>query len=296
MKATDILPDTFIVADIETTGLDADRDEIIEIAAIKVSRDSDQHATLSALVRPSEPIPASITRITGITREMVDSDGEALDKVIHEFLDFFADHRLVFYNSPFDMGFLQNAAARVGRAINNPVSDALAMARQAYPDQGSYKLTSLAAVAGLSTSNAHRALVDCEMTLAVYSGAVAKLGRIDPRPAVKHGYPAAVKSAAGNPDGHLQGENAVFTGELSLPRDEMAAMAVKAGCGVAGGVSKKTTLLVVGDQDVSLLAGHNKSSKQRRAEEINQKLVDSGKPPAIKIISETEFFALITGS
>ena len=68
-----------------------------------------------------------------------------------------------------------------------------------------------------------------------------------------------------------------------MPRSEAADAASVAGCEVASGVTKRTTLLVVGDQDISKLAGHGKSSKHRKAEE----LITKGQ--RIRIIGETDF-------
>lgn len=72
----------------------------------------------------------------------------------------------------------------------------------------------------------------------------------------------------GNPEGDLYGEVLVFTGALELPRSEAANLAADVGCRVAPGVTKKTTILVVGDQDVTKLAGHEKSSKHRKAAQL----------------------------
>lgn len=88
---------------------------------------------------------------------------------------------------------------------------------------------------------------------------------------------------AGNPNGPLFGEVVVFTGALDLPRREAAEIAAKLGCEVAPNVSKKTTLLVVGDADVTRLAGHEKSTKHRRAEE----LIAEGIP--LRILRESDF-------
>lgn len=87
----------------------------------------------------------------------------------------------------------------------------------------------------------------------------------------------------GNTDGPLYGEVLVFTGALHIPREQAADIAANLGCRVAASVSKATTLLVVGDQDVSHLAGHTKSSKHRRAEE----LITKGVP--IRILRESDF-------
>ena len=91
----------------------------------------------------------------------------------------------------------------------------------------------------------------------------------------------------GNPEGDLYGEVIVFTGALELPRTEAANLAASVGCQVAPGVTKKTTILVVGDQDITKLAGHEKSSKHRKAE----LLVADGH--RLRIIRETDFKAIV---
>lgn len=91
----------------------------------------------------------------------------------------------------------------------------------------------------------------------------------------------------GNPDGQLFGEVVVFTGTLEIPRREAADLAAAVGCDVAQGVTKNTTLLIVGDMDVKRLAGHEKSSKHRKAE----LLIANGYP--IRIIRETDFRELV---
>lgn len=91
----------------------------------------------------------------------------------------------------------------------------------------------------------------------------------------------------GNPDGPFAGEVIVFTGALEIPRREAADLAASAGCTVANSVTKKTTMLVVGDMDVTRLSGHEKSSKHRRAEA----LIAAGQP--IRIIRETDFKELV---
>jgi len=93
---------------------------------------------------------------------------------------------------------------------------------------------------------------------------------------------------AGNQSGPLAGEVIVFTGALTLPRREATKMAADAGIDVADGVTKHTTLLVVGDQDLERLAdGETKSSKHRKAES----LIQGGQP--LRILSEADFQALI---
>ncbi len=91
----------------------------------------------------------------------------------------------------------------------------------------------------------------------------------------------------GNPDGELYGEVVVFTGALTIPRREAADFAASVGCEVDISVTKRTTILVVGDQDVQKLAGHEKSSKYRKAEH----LIKMGQ--SIRILRETDFRELV---
>jgi DNA polymerase-3 subunit epsilon len=91
----------------------------------------------------------------------------------------------------------------------------------------------------------------------------------------------------GNEEGSLFGEVLVFTGALTLPRREAAALAAKIGCTVANGVTKDTTILVVGDQDVKKLSGHDKSSKHRKAESLIKK------GQSLRIIRESDFKELV---
>lgn len=100
--------------------------------------------------------------------------------------------------------------------------------------------------------------------------------------------PAGTIKRTGSHDGPLAGEVVVFTGTLSIFRQEAADMAARAGCDVATDVGKKVTLLVVGDQDVHQLGGHEKSSKHRKAE----KLILNGQP--IRILRESDFRALVS--
>jgi DNA polymerase-3 subunit epsilon len=91
-----------------------------------------------------------------------------------------------------------------------------------------------------------------------------------------------------NIDGALYGETVAFTGSLVIPRADATLVASELGCNVSSGVTKKITLLVVGDQDVTKLAGKSKSIKHLKAE----KLIEQGLQ--IRILKESDFIKLIS--
>jgi DNA polymerase III subunit epsilon len=169
------LPSTFVVFDLETTGLDPARDEIIEIGAVRFSPATEVYDTFRVLVQPTKRIPRMITRINGISQDMVNREGIPLGAAVKQFGDFIRDFPLVSFNAAFDMAFLQNAAKLQHLTINNSSSCALKMARLAWPNRESYKLSDLAENAGLSQDGTHHALLDCKRALIVYIAAVSLL-------------------------------------------------------------------------------------------------------------------------
>ena len=173
---TNYLPDTFVVIDLETTGLNANSDEIIEVAAIRYRSGSTNHQTIQALIKPSKALPELITSITGITQQMLDADGEDLLDVIKDIIDFVGNDRIVTFNAEFDMAFLNIAISRLElKRLNNPISCALKMARRAWPNRKSFKLTELASDGGFFQRNSHRALEDARCALIVYAAAANQL-------------------------------------------------------------------------------------------------------------------------
>lgn len=175
--STDSLPDSFVVFDLETTGLDASQHEIIEIAAIKFKKGTTTYNTLQALIKPKKAaVPQRITELTGITQEMVDRDGEQIRDVLEEFASFVGGLRLVSFNAEFDMAFLQAAAKDNNlRSFRNPTSCALQMARKAWPNRKSYRLDELASDGKFNSGTAHRALEDARRALIVYAVATTTL-------------------------------------------------------------------------------------------------------------------------
>jgi DNA polymerase III epsilon subunit family exonuclease len=172
------LPAQFVVFDLETTGLDPDKHEIIEIGAIRVNRDSINHDTFQSLVKPTRKVPKRITELTGINQAMLDSDGDSIESALQQFMSFVGALHLVSFNADFDMAFLKNAASRHSICVANPVSCALKMSRRAWPGRKSYRLADLAKDGNLSSAGTHRALGDCQRALIVYTAAASKLGSV----------------------------------------------------------------------------------------------------------------------
>ncbi|WP_302912085.1 3'-5' exonuclease [Ralstonia pseudosolanacearum] len=165
-KAWAALDGPVIVADLETTGLDASENEIIEIAAIQVDASGRISGEYSVFVRPERPVPPEIASLTGISQQMLDKQGKPLEAALAGFLAFAGSMPVFFHNAPFDDGFLHNAAAQCKVKWTNPVYDTLSMSRQAWPGLRSYRLAVLAEKVE-ATAPTHRALDDAKATLAV---------------------------------------------------------------------------------------------------------------------------------
>ncbi len=154
--------DTYIVFDIETTGLSAINDKITEIGAIKI-KDGQIIDKYSQLVNPERKIPEFITKLTGIDDEMV-KDKPTIDKVIHEFNEFISDDVLVAHNANFDLGFIRENMEKNSIEVKNPVLDTLELSRSVFPDLKSHKLNLISKHLGVKLENHHRAVDDATAT------------------------------------------------------------------------------------------------------------------------------------
>lgn len=281
----------FTIVDIETTGLSLERDAIIEIAAVTVAPGFQIVAEYSTLIRTDAWIPHNIVEMTGITKADLSASGISLAQAIAGFVQHASTRPLFAHNAAFDIGFLSRAAELHGHNLDNPAYDSITLAKEAWPGLPTYKLGFLAEHLQLSQQPAHRAMADVRTTLELIKAAhetLSGVGGWTPRDTTSVAPPSRHSIAkAGNQAGPLFGQSITFTGELSMPREVAAELAAKAGCKVSPGVTKKTTLLVVGVQDLATLAGHQKSSKQRKAEE----LIAAGQP--IRILTEADFLRLI---
>jgi DNA polymerase III epsilon subunit family exonuclease len=158
------MPPTFVALDLETTGLEPDRDAIIEIGAVKFKGERVE-AEFSTLVNPNRRLTPFITKLTGITDAML-VNAPRLPLVLPKLEAFVGDAVIIGHNIGFDLSFLRAK----GAVRHNPSADTYALASVLLPSAGRYNLGSLSKALGISLpgNNAHRALDDCRTTVGVY--------------------------------------------------------------------------------------------------------------------------------
>ena len=154
--------DALIALDIETTGLDPEKDRIIEIGAVRFT-DRRVEAEWSTLVNPGRPIPPFITQLTGITDQMV-LHAPPIKAVLPELIDFVGDEPVVGHNVGFDLSFLR----RIGILAGNEAIDTYEMAAVLLPGAPRYSLSALTQALGVMLPASHRALDDAHATRGVY--------------------------------------------------------------------------------------------------------------------------------
>ena len=160
------LDDTFIVFDIETTGFSATEDRIIEIGAVKIT-DGAIVDRFSTFVNPEIPIPFEIQQLTHITDDMV-LQAPKIEEALPAFLDFVGESALVAHNAGFDVGFIEQNCARLGRSRTFTSVDTVGLARVLLPTLSKYKLNIVAKALNISLENHHRAVDDAAATAEIY--------------------------------------------------------------------------------------------------------------------------------
>lgn len=154
---------TYVVFDVETTGLSAVYDTIIELAAVKMYK-GNVIASFEEFINPGHPLSAFTTQLTGITDEMV-RNSKPEKEVLKAFRSFCEESVLVAHNASFDMGFLNNTYKRNGLPeAQNPVIDTLELSRFLHPQLKSHRLNTLAKRYGINLEQHHRAVFDSETT------------------------------------------------------------------------------------------------------------------------------------
>src|SRR5438094_5821598 len=167
-------PPVRVALDLETTGLQAEHDAILEVAAIKF-QGATVLDTLETLVAPGRPVPYRVQRLTGITPQQLTGvpQFESIAQKLQQFID---DYPIVGHGIPFDVGFLR----RRGLVRNNPLIDTFELATVLLPSLSSYNLGQVAEALGVQvTPGRHRAMVDTLLAMQVFLALHQRLQAID---------------------------------------------------------------------------------------------------------------------
>lgn len=155
--------DTYVVFDVETTGLSAMYHRIIELAAVKV-KNGEIIDRFEAFANPHHPLSQTTIELTGITDDMVKNASE-IEEVLRDFKAFMGEDILVAHNASFDMGFLNIGFERMGEPrATNPVIDTLELGRFLYPNMKNHRLNTLCKTFNIDLTQHHRAIYDAEAT------------------------------------------------------------------------------------------------------------------------------------
>ena len=287
--------DDYVVLDLETTGLDTTFDEIIEIAAIRVSN-SVKVSELTTLVKPDNKIDGYIIQLTGITNEMV-KDAPKIKEVFPDLIKFLGDSVVIAHNANFDINFLyDNNMQCIDEPFINDFIDTMRISRRLFKDIR-HRLIDLAKEFGISVDVQHRAIADCEVTQKAYEymKEYCVANNIDITSLFKashgkgfdlNGFKSETEEFdASNP---IYGMTVCFTGVLDkFQRKEALQIVTNLGGIPCDSVTKNTNFLVLGNNDYCSSIKDGKSNKHKKAEELIIKGHD------LTIISEKAFYDML---
>ncbi len=156
---------SYVALDLETTGLDPERDRIIEVGASRFDPSGRELETFSYVVNPGRPVPAFIERFTGVTNEMT-ARAPRLASIRPELERFVGDSVIVGHNIGFDLRYLAGEQVKLApRAV-----DTAEMARYLLPTLRGHGLMEVAGALGVEAGDHHRALSDARTAAAVFAG------------------------------------------------------------------------------------------------------------------------------
>ena len=296
------LPTSFVAVDTETTGLDFDLCNIIEIGAVKVN-DGQIVGSFKSLIKVDEKLPPFIVHLTGITDEML-AGAPSLNELLPKFEAFVGESILLAHNASFDMNFLYTAYERaLGKPLRNDYVDTLRVARRALPQLQHRTLSDLCEVFEVINEGEHRAYCDALATVQCYLrmrdiviesfGDEAAYANSFARGTASGSHLKAKDIVAtvddideGNP---LFGMRCVFTGAMTSMVRADAMLALKnVGGEPQDTIRKDTDYLVVGNDGYS-------SAIQSAPGKIKKAQANQLKGLPIQIISEDTFLAMLEG-
>lgn len=280
----------YAAIDVETAN--ADLSSICQVG-VAFFQDSAHTSSWSSLVDPEDEFDGFNVSVHGIDEQAV-RGAPKWPSVAMELRALLADS-IVACHTPFDRAATTQACEKYGLEVFEcRWLDTARVVRRAWPDKFAttgYGLRNVAKFLGIEFKH-HDALEDARAAGEVLCRASAHAGLTVDDWCARVQRPidlTSIQSIArdGNAEGPLFGNVAVFTGSLVIPRREAADLAAWAGCDVGTSVTRKTTLLIVGDQDVSKLAGKTKSSKHIKAEELIRQGCQ------IRILRESDFQSIV---
>lgn len=278
----------FVAIDVETAN--TNRASICQIGIARY-HNGELAEEWSSLIDPEDHFDAVNTGIHGISARDV-ADKPTFPQIADR-LAVFLNGSICISHTPFDRVAIDRVLEKYGLPLFDTTwLDSARVTRRAWPElsRSGYGLANVCEKLGYSFTH-HDALEDAKACGYVFLAAIEQTGlgvtqwlqRIEqPIESKKSTTGQAIKTEP-NPGGELYGEVLVFTGSLDMPRREAANLAASLGCVVAPHVTRKTTILVVGDQGTRKRAGKEKSSKHMRAEQ----LISKGQN--IRILNESDF-------
>jgi DNA polymerase-3 subunit epsilon len=280
----------FVAIDVETANADMASICQIGIASYKQGVLAEEW---KSYINPEDYFDGFNIAIHGITEAMVSTAPKLpnVKEILHEYMD----NRVCVCHTHFDRVAIKQAFCKYDMTVPNCTwLDSAQVARRTWKEfsHRGYSLNNICTCLSYEFKH-HDALEDAKAAAHILNSAIQQSGIDLESWLIRAKQPSnsspsnLSEKREGNTEGALYGEVLVFTGALSMHRHEAADMAAHMGCTVGSGVNSRTTLLVVGDQDIQLLAGHEKSIKHRKAE----KLISEGQ--SIRILRETDFKELV---
>ena len=291
-------PSNYVLFDIETTGLDSEYDEIIEIGAIKVDNNKVMDE-FHSLIKPDNEIDEFITNLTGITNEMVEN-APNIEEVLPNFINFIGDEILIGHNVNFDINFVYDKTVNLGLGIvKNNYVDTMRLSRILLPELPHHRLKDLAEYYEIDTKGNHRASKDVQITnevyLKLYDEMLNKFGTLEEflnqcrrkRQSIKF---SDIKAQTTEIDENnpFYNKAVAITGTLEkMQRKDAMQIIANLGGICQDNVNKETNFLILGNNDYNPQLSGKKSNKLIKAEELKLKGND------IEIMSENVFYDIL---
>lgn len=303
-KGTSLIefPEDYIILDLETSDINYFYGAIIEVAAKKYVNHKLDSSFIS-LINPGREIPSFITSLTDISNEMV-ADAPYFSQIAEDLHAFLGDSTLMAHNANFDINFLYDSFYDLNLLLTNDFVDTLRLARILVKDSENHKLKTLAKHFNISLPT-HRAEVDVDTTKILYENLI-DLNLQDPtvlesflnlQKRRNAYYPPSIDFREivsqlnhEDIDAHhpFFKKNICFSGKLEwMSKVEAAQIVANLGAKIQNNITTSSHVLVYGNLDYQIEKYGKKSSKHRKAEELQSKGYK------IEIMSEITFMELL---